>query len=73
MLSLLPVWNLQEFGIGAADLKTNDRVCIFPGSTVPLVLRKDGVFWEFVQDAYVHGIMDVSTSNTEPLAWLHIC
>lgn len=51
-----------RLGIGPSNMRNGDRVCILPGSAVPLILRKEGVFWRFVGDAYVHEIMDVSNS-----------
>lgn len=49
-----------RIGVGPKDLKVHDHVCLVPGSAVPLVLRKNGVFWRLIGDAYVHGVMDVS-------------
>ncbi len=47
-------------GLGPRKLRNGDKVCIIPGSAVPLILRKDRAFWDLVGDAYVHGLMDVS-------------
>lgn len=47
-------------GVGPKTMETGDRVCLVPGAAVPLVLRKSGICWRFVGDAYVHGMMDVS-------------
>ncbi|KAK5169752.1 uncharacterized protein LTR77_005730 [Saxophila tyrrhenica] len=47
-----------RIGIGPLEMREEDKVCIIPGSGVPLVLRQMGVFWNLVGDAYVDGLMD---------------
>jgi len=34
-----------------------DRICVFEGGKVPLILRPNGVLWELIGDSYIHGIM----------------
>ena len=38
-----------------------DEVCLIFGIKVPMVLRKQGEYWRLLGDAYVHGIMEVSS------------
>lgn len=46
--------------IGLAPLGADcgDIVCIFPGCSVPLILRQQQWFHELIGDCYVHGIMN---------------
>ena len=45
-------------GIGQAECVTGDTACLFPGSTVPLILReREGSKYLLVGDAYIHGVM----------------
>ncbi|KAF2757536.1 hypothetical protein EJ05DRAFT_511333 [Pseudovirgaria hyperparasitica] len=51
------------FGLGPATTLTNDIVCILFGCTVPVILREqkdehDEVYYEFVGEAFVYGMMD---------------
>jgi hypothetical protein len=47
-------------GLGSRNtVAFQDYVCILRGGIVPFILRKRGDgYWEFVGEAYVHGIMD---------------
>jgi hypothetical protein len=47
-------------GISAQSLETKDLVWVLAGAAVPVVLRRRprAGNWEFVGEAYVHGIMD---------------
>lgn len=54
-----------RIGVGPKTMEAGDRVCIIPGASVPLVLRKSGICWRFVGDSYVHGMMDVSRTLLE--------
>jgi hypothetical protein len=47
-------------GLGSRNtVAFQDYVCILRGGMVPFILRKRGDgYWEFVGEAYVHGIMD---------------
>ena len=48
-------------GIGPPECAIGDTLCLFPGSTVPFVLRRkrheEDSKYLFVGDAYVHGVM----------------
>ncbi|KAI1439855.1 heterokaryon incompatibility protein-domain-containing protein [Annulohypoxylon stygium] len=44
-------------GLGP-DVQTGDLVCIFFGAEVPFVLRPKSACYEFIGDAYVHGVME---------------
>ena len=45
-------------GVGPADACQGDILCILPGCSVPLVLRRRQWHHELIGDCYVHGIMD---------------
>lgn len=46
-------------GLGPRDgMRSGDRICIVPGCTVPLVVRRLGSTYELVGDCYVYGIME---------------
>jgi hypothetical protein len=47
-------------GLGAHGLAKGDKVCVVAGGAVPLLLRPrtTGQGYEFIGDAYVHGVMD---------------
>jgi hypothetical protein len=48
-------------GVGPPECKPGDTACLFPGSTVPLILRQaqceEACRYLLVGDAYVHGVM----------------
>ncbi|KAF2423016.1 HET-domain-containing protein [Tothia fuscella] len=45
-------------GLGSNALRVDDVVCVLFGGRVPFVLRPCGGYYQFVGDAYVHGMMD---------------
>ncbi|KAF4635119.1 hypothetical protein G7Y89_g2986 [Cudoniella acicularis] len=45
-------------GISAQSLIPGDQVWVLAGAAVPMVLRLKNKKWEFVGEAYVHGIMN---------------
>ena len=45
-------------GIGPYDAEVGDELCILYGAKLPVILRKKGLYWLIVGEAYVHGIMD---------------
>jgi hypothetical protein len=49
-------------GMGSRLLDVGDKICIIFGCSVPLVLRQEGSFWRHRGDAYLYGIMDVSST-----------
>ena len=51
---------LGLFGMAPSNLQPGDLVCVLDGGTVPFLLREtgDGVSFNFVEEAYVHGYMD---------------
>ncbi|KAH6276611.1 hypothetical protein HBI40_056690 [Parastagonospora nodorum] len=53
----------QFVGLVPPNARIGDQICILYGCSVPVVLRKlespdQTLQWQFVGDAYVHGIMD---------------
>ena len=44
-------------GLAPGLANKGDRVALFKGSSVPLVIRQKGMDWELIGDCYVHGIM----------------
>lgn len=47
-----------RLGLAPPRAESNDVICLIPGCDVPVVLRKQGVFWRYVGDAYMYGTMD---------------
>ena len=45
-------------GITMGVPRAGDCVCVLLGGDVPFVMRPKGVEWQFLAEAYVHGIMD---------------
>ncbi|KAN0106852.1 HET domain containing protein [Hyaloscypha variabilis] len=48
-------------GLAPMDAENGDRIALLEGGSVPYILRPvsgDGTEYEFIGDAYVHGIMD---------------
>lgn len=46
------------FGLTPCHSELGDIICILYGCVVPLVLRRNGVGYQLIGEAYVHGIMD---------------
>lgn len=44
-------------GLGPRDMRSGDRIALFSGGKMPLVMRESGTGLELVGDCYVHGIM----------------
>jgi hypothetical protein len=44
-------------GMGPRLAKPKDRIALFVGGRVPLIIRESGDAWELIGDTYVHGIM----------------
>ncbi len=58
-------WNRSFFttkkgycGLGPNTLRTGDIVCVLHGSAVPSILRPKNELYQFIGEAYVHGIME---------------
>ena len=49
----------QQGRIGWVPFRTQagDRVCVFHGMRIPVILRSQGDRWEFIGACYVHGLM----------------
>jgi heterokaryon incompatibility protein (HET) len=54
---------------GAAPLEADDYVCLFRGSSVPFVLRKEGNSYRLVNPCYIHEIMDPITQYKLVRRW----
>jgi hypothetical protein len=52
-------------GIAAADIASNDALCILAGSQMPMLLRQEQDECLFVGQAYVHGIVDGEAMNVD--------
>ena len=50
--------NQTFVGIALSTIREGDRICVLLGGDVVYVLRPQGEDWQFVAEAYVHGIMD---------------
>jgi hypothetical protein len=44
-------------GLGRESVTDGDVVCILPGCSVPIILRKENWYYKLVGDSYIHGIM----------------
>lgn len=44
-------------GLGRESITENDLVCILPGCSVPMILRRENWYYKLVGDSYVHGMM----------------
>jgi hypothetical protein len=55
-------------GIGPSSIKEGDKVLCIPGLDLPLMVRPVGERFTLVSAAYVHGIPETISSDTEPLS-----
>ena len=55
--------NQTFVGIALSTICEGDRICVLLGGDVVYVLRPRGEYWQFVAEAYVHGIMDGEAMN----------
>jgi hypothetical protein len=44
-------------GLGPREMRAGDRIALFSGGSMPLVMRTKGTGLELIGDCYVHGIM----------------
>lgn len=44
-------------GLGRESITESDLVCILPGCSVPMILRRENWYYKLVGDSYVHGMM----------------
>ncbi|KAH7270902.1 heterokaryon incompatibility protein-domain-containing protein [Fusarium solani] len=65
-------------GIGNRDIQVGDAICILAGGNMPFVLRQveghgGGVAYQYIGQAYVHGIMDGEAMNEgRDLEWISL-
>jgi hypothetical protein len=36
---------------------SGDRIALFKGGMVPLIIREEGTRWRLIGDCYIHGMM----------------
>ena len=53
----------HRIGLGQLWQKPGDEICIVFGCSVPLILRPAGNHWRLIGDAYVRGVMKVSSKT----------
>ena len=62
-------WNVSPFvtsngkiGLSEAGgpFQPGDQICLFPGASVPLAIRKDGDMWVLIGPCFLYGYMDSS-------------
>jgi hypothetical protein len=58
-----------RFGWVPLRTKVNDRVCVFRGMRIPVLMRPQGNKWEFIGACYVHGSMDGEIWDLDGLQW----
>ncbi|KAF2263768.1 HET-domain-containing protein [Lojkania enalia] len=44
-------------GVGSMFLRAGDSIGLFAGCNLPMIIRKDKVYWRFVAPAYLDGVM----------------
>lgn len=61
----------QQGRIGWVPFRTQvgDRLCVFHGMRIPVILRSQGPQWEFIGGCYVHGLMDGEVWDLDGLQW----
>jgi hypothetical protein len=45
-------------GLAPGDTQTGDRIFLLKGGAMPIVLRAKGQNWEWIGEAYVHGVLN---------------
>ncbi|KAH8587764.1 heterokaryon incompatibility protein-domain-containing protein [Bisporella sp. PMI_857] len=58
-----------RFGWVPLRTKVGDRVCVFRGMRIPVIMRPRGDRWEFIGACYVHGWMDGEIWDLDGLQW----
>jgi hypothetical protein len=48
----------QNFGLGGADLRSGDVVCLLRGFSAPVILRPVGEYYKFISDSYIHSFAE---------------
>jgi hypothetical protein len=66
---------LQEgyIGLGPQSLQEGDMVWVFPGASLPFLLRPLHQGYELLGEAYVHGLTQESLLVASRLEWVEIC
>ncbi len=61
----------ENGGFGWVPLRTEvgDRVCVFRGMRIPVIMRPCSDRWEFIGACYVHGLMDGEIWELDGLEW----
>lgn len=59
-----------RLGMAPKIVQQNDKICLLPGCDVPLILRENGVFWRYVGDAYVYGLMNVGCLTSRAIIYV---
>jgi hypothetical protein len=49
---------IQHFGLGGADLRSGDIVCLLRGFRAPVILRPVGEYYKFISDSYIHSFAE---------------
>ncbi|KAH8680727.1 heterokaryon incompatibility protein-domain-containing protein [Xylariales sp. PMI_506] len=58
-----------RFGWAPHRTKVDDKVCVFRGMRTPVIMRPQGIRWEFIGVCYVQGLMDGEIWDLEGLKW----
>ena len=58
----------RYIGMGPGLAEREDRVALFMGGRVPLIIRQKENIWELIDDAYVHGISRVRLLITDRIS-----
>lgn len=67
-----------RIGLGNRDIRVGDSICVLGGGSMPFILRQveghgGGVAYQYIGQAYVHGIMDGEAMNEgRDLEWISL-
>ncbi|KAH3919705.1 hypothetical protein HBH56_017690 [Parastagonospora nodorum] len=63
------VSRLGRIGWAPFGTQVGDRVCVFQGMRIPMILRPANDLWEIIGACYVHGLMDGELWDLSDLCW----
>jgi hypothetical protein len=63
------VSTLGRIGWAPFGTRVGDRVCVFQGMRIPMILRPAKDLWEIIGACYVHGLMDGELWDLSGLCW----
>lgn len=58
-----------RFGWVPLRTEVGDRICVFRGMRIPVIIRPRGDRWEFIGACYIHESMDGEIWDLDGLQW----